>query len=188
MRRTSFRVDAFSLLEALVAIGIVVLLAALLFPVFRSVYQGTAVSSSQSRLRQLHVAVQLYRDEFDGIDTYDSARTMALPTYSYVYGSLLGLGVNFWRSPCGYKSSIEPNELKLGYQYWIDHGPHGDSDLRKFKQNMILFSDPQCNPEGTKFWAPYTTKTALGIFVNGRAVNIRRRGVPSPEWWAEPVE
>jgi prepilin-type N-terminal cleavage/methylation domain-containing protein len=56
---------AFSLIEILVVIGIIAILAAILFPVFNSVKLAAKSTQSLSNLSQLGTAVQLYMHDYD---------------------------------------------------------------------------------------------------------------------------
>ncbi|MDO8683712.1 MAG: prepilin-type N-terminal cleavage/methylation domain-containing protein [Armatimonadota bacterium] len=56
----------FTLIELLVVIGIIALLAAILFPVFASAKSCAKKAQCISNLRQLATACQMYADEYDG--------------------------------------------------------------------------------------------------------------------------
>ncbi|MDR3690716.1 MAG: type II secretion system protein [Fimbriimonas sp.] len=57
---------AFSLLELLVVIGILLVLAALLFPVFSQAKQRAKLTNCQTRLHQVAYGMQMYRGDYDG--------------------------------------------------------------------------------------------------------------------------
>ncbi len=57
---------AFSFIEVLAVILIIILLAALLFPVFARAKADSKTAVCTSNLRQLFVSMQLYRDQHDG--------------------------------------------------------------------------------------------------------------------------
>ncbi len=61
------RLFGFTLVEVLVVIGIVALLAALLFPVFSQGRRSAKQNTCASNLRQLGLAVALYMQESDGL-------------------------------------------------------------------------------------------------------------------------
>jgi len=67
---------AFSLVELLVVIGIVAVLAAILFPVLAVVKARAKVTSCQSHLQQVAFGMQQYRADYDGqawLEYWDSA-------------------------------------------------------------------------------------------------------------------
>ena len=57
---------AFTLIEILVVVGILAVLAALLFPVFFHARKAARLSACLSNLRQLGLAVQMYENDSDG--------------------------------------------------------------------------------------------------------------------------
>jgi prepilin-type N-terminal cleavage/methylation domain-containing protein/prepilin-type processing-associated H-X9-DG protein len=64
---TSRQGEAFTLIELLVVIAIIALLAAILFPVFARAREKARQATCQSNLRQIGLAVAMYRSDFDEI-------------------------------------------------------------------------------------------------------------------------
>ncbi len=60
----------FTLIELLAVVGIIAVLAALLFPVFSRVRESARRASCISNLRQIHHAVSLYIQDYDGVYPY----------------------------------------------------------------------------------------------------------------------
>src|SRR5437762_2546340 len=56
---------AFTLIELIVVIGVIAMLAAILFPVFAQARRAARKTSCQSNLRQLGMAFHLYAQEYD---------------------------------------------------------------------------------------------------------------------------
>ena len=80
-RKNQTKHGGFTLLELLVAIGIIALLAAILLPVFSAARDKSRQITCASNLRQLGVAFSLYRDDYDGVfplpgspDEYDTSQ------------------------------------------------------------------------------------------------------------------
>lgn len=61
---------AFTLVELLTVIGIIAVLAAILFPVFATVRGKARQAGCQSNLRQVGLAVQMYTQDYDGLLPY----------------------------------------------------------------------------------------------------------------------
>ena len=60
----------FTLIELLTVIGIIAVLAAILFPVFATVRGKARQTACVSNLRQIGMAVQMYAQDFDGLPPY----------------------------------------------------------------------------------------------------------------------
>ena len=60
------RTDAFTILELLVVIGIIMLLAALLFPVFASARRSARMTTCTSNLHQIDLALRMYLEDYNG--------------------------------------------------------------------------------------------------------------------------
>lgn len=60
------RVKGFTLIELLVVIAIIAILAAILFPVFSKAREQARTSRCQANLKQIGIAIQMYRDNNSG--------------------------------------------------------------------------------------------------------------------------
>lgn len=176
----------FTLIEVCVCIAIMATLAAILTPVFSEAKKSSQIQSSLSRLRQLHIAVQVYRTDHE-MGGYTVAG-LGLPPREYVYDTNLGMGREFWTSPCGYVASIEPNLSRMSYQYVVSRGDREDPYFTKYEDNALLFSDPHCNPSGTVWGSRFIRKRGLGVLLSGQLVNHFKPGFPGDlSWWSSPV-
>lgn len=64
-RRTSMRSSGFTLIELLVVIAIIAILAAILFPVFAQAREKARTASSSSNVKQIGLAVLMYKQDYD---------------------------------------------------------------------------------------------------------------------------
>src|SRR5947209_14838124 len=62
----SMRKRGFTLIELLVVIAIIAILAAILFPVFAQAREQARKTSCLSNLKQIGIALTMYRQDFDG--------------------------------------------------------------------------------------------------------------------------
>jgi len=69
------RTSAFTLIEALCVIVILTLTAALLFVVLGPARAKSKESVCLSNMRQLHLAVSIYRKDYDGVDPVEGTTT-----------------------------------------------------------------------------------------------------------------
>ncbi|MFM9874185.1 MAG: type II secretion system protein [Fimbriimonadaceae bacterium] len=171
MKRTIF---AFTVVELLVVTGIIALLAALISPSLHKAKHSAQISSSVSRLRQLHIAARIYLDD-------DPMATNRL-TNEYVYSTYLGFGEAFFISPCGQKQN-EFGQIYKG-SYWYASEPNVPKTyFEQYRENAIQFADTDCDPEGS--WdSPIALKRALAVTDGGQIINKVRYGNPHRiEWW-----
>jgi prepilin-type N-terminal cleavage/methylation domain-containing protein/prepilin-type processing-associated H-X9-DG protein len=84
---------AFTLVELLVVIGIIALLAAILFPVFASARRKSYQTVCSSNLRQLGQAVLLYAHDYDDHYPLGGDTTDLLPTASWYHGKFAAKAV-----------------------------------------------------------------------------------------------
>src|SRR5438067_13389718 len=68
---------AFTLIELLVVIGIIAILAAILFPVFARARESARRSTCLSNLKQIGTSTLMYLQDYD--DTYPSGLVLAVP-------------------------------------------------------------------------------------------------------------
>jgi prepilin-type N-terminal cleavage/methylation domain-containing protein len=65
---------AFTLIELLIVLAVLILLAAILFPVIAPLREATQNATCQSHLRQLGAAVRLYAQDYDGHFPFGGSR------------------------------------------------------------------------------------------------------------------
>ena len=74
----------FTLLEVMVVIAIVLILAAIVMPVYNRAKEKSHEATCVSNLRQMWMSISMYRQDWDGIDTPDHPYRMGLPSYSFL--------------------------------------------------------------------------------------------------------
>lgn len=182
------RKHAFTMIELIASISIVMVLVGILVPVFRSARERSLILSSLLRLKQMHVAVTIYRADWDA-GNYENQYGAGLPSYAFVYGTYLHLGRQSFRSPCGYKPNIEGNVNELSYQYAPMPTDAYSKYLSLHREESILMNDPHCNPDSVVYGSPFTKKRGLGVLLSGRLINQYKTGSPGDlEWWTPNSE
>ena len=211
------RIRALTMVEALVILAIIAMLTALVYPVFGHLKRKMNVFTSMRQLRDIHVGVELYRHEYGGVDvftSYKSYYTLAIPLAEKTLPfnpHLPGIDhrSDTWVSPCGNR-----NPLLADRELTVFRGIHGwfqytaamyepgfldgrGRDLRdeflactpKYRSNIVLAVDTNCNPPGTKMGAPLTRKRGIALLLSGQVVNKYATGsAVYLEWYSDPPD
>ncbi len=121
------RSRALTLLEALIVVLIIGMLAAMLYPVFESLKMKMRVVGTVQRMKQFHVALQMYRQDWGGADVFASWRSFSVlglpaaslsdPTWMHLTPPLPGVSRRDWIGPCGFDVDRNPSSGPGG---WFD--------------------------------------------------------------------
>lgn len=187
-----------TILEVLIVVTIVGLLAAILTPVFARAKDQGQVTASVAKLRQCHVALQLYRDQWDGDDSSGDFFQMGLWQgwdMSQQWWDFLGVDRDSLWSPCkrayeGTWMSREWNQISYApsyYSKWAEMNGNNVGYLLKYRSRALAFMDTYCTDPPLQQLNPYRTKRFLAILLNGEIVNKRRTGsMLDFENWSDP--
>lgn len=183
---------AFSLVEVMVVLAILAVLAALLYPVLQKAKSSGNEAACTSNLHQMHVALQLYRDQWEGTDEPAHTWEMGLPDI---------------RSKNSFFEVI--NRLHCqGYSYpdgrgnpgYVFHWPLGSpgfgvdaGDVDKAQEEWKDYVANQGSASVTIFGPNHQTQTrisslslqrAFGVTLSGSVLRYVRRGdLTQMEWW-----
>ncbi len=130
MKRNS-RNGGLTLLESLIVVAIIGMLAVMLYPVFGNLKMRMKVVGTIQRLHQFNTALQIYRQEWNGADVFDSyksyytiglppnIRTTGNPQYLWepVDPMLPGIRPEDWLGPCSPGLGKTPEKYDDGVQY-----------------------------------------------------------------------
>jgi prepilin-type N-terminal cleavage/methylation domain-containing protein len=184
----------FTLLETLTCISIVVIVSALAFPMFSSVKRYSKRTAAASHLKQLHVAVALYRTEEGKDGVYGEPSQMGLPTdegpYPSPYVVFMSRYRAFKRSPCGFNRNWVPDASEEPLQT-IYYRPSEFSTFgkyaAKYQGNSLLFCDYNCDEPETPFENKYLRHYGVGVLVEGQLVTPYKPGLMRDDaWWSTP--
>ncbi|MBM3495053.1 MAG: prepilin-type N-terminal cleavage/methylation domain-containing protein [Armatimonadetes bacterium] len=89
----------YTLIEILVVVGIIAIIVAILFPVFATVRENGRMAKCTSNLHQWGTAIQMYRDDWGGIDPepgrrFRSLYEIGLPPVSEEYRFMAAYGLD----------------------------------------------------------------------------------------------
>ncbi|KAA0225832.1 type II secretion system protein [Fimbriimonadia bacterium ATM] len=190
-----------TIIEALVTVSIIAILVAIITPVIVSMRNAAKIQTSVSRLQAIYLAVEVYRQDYDGTDTYHSTYRYGLPPWSYFNQTLLGLPASVWESPCGPDETIRFSSLasRDGYIHYaasmyediVASWPGGVTRgyFPRYQEISVLALDAFCNKPGTHMRAPHTTKRALAVLLSGQVINRLQKGNAGwLDWYSRVAE
>ncbi len=185
--------SGFTIIELLVVIGIVIILAAISFPVFASAKRATLKNVTAQSLRQGWISLQLYREQYGGELNYGSAVEMGLPDSSNQANDSKGYFV--WdKPPCGY----HPSDFKSSYilntlcpRLGLDGAEACRLKVRdwavQYQDNWILLYDLNCTDHSSDLNNMFDEKLGIGMLLGGSLRIKRSSGRPGePQWWVPP--
>ncbi len=178
-----------TVIELIVVLSILLLIFALAFPaLLRARLRGIELSSV-SKMRQLYLSIEIYRDQFEGApDDWSSGFAMGLPSYNYYFSEYILKKSEEIKSPFGEDITILNTGIEgapgcisyIGYGY---SPPFSDvigspfyGFLQKFQENSVLICDQYVNAKGTNMSIPQSRKRALSILISGQLISQFRFG------------
>lgn len=126
---------AFTLIEVIVVIGIIAIIAALLFPVFKEAKKRAYIGSCATKLRQLGEALRLYGNDHENWAPPWSTSS------SMISGKPGLLGRHYNGDPAKWKAALMSYNGKTSDQFWCELDPHKG---KKFLGHL--------EPEGSERW------------------------------------
>lgn len=167
------KTKGFTLLETMAVTVIISVLAALLFPAMKEVYQSSRRTAALNNLRQLHLAFSLYRTNHDGDGKYGLPTSMGLPNEDELYfkdaTSAVAKEKKLWQSPCGTHPDSTYPHTNL---YYAPSDRPGDHWLEYVKQNQeqsLLLLDYNCNSHQIPLSASFVKRWCVGVYLSGQA-------------------
>lgn len=175
---------AITLVEILVVVGILAILAGLLFPVFKQAKRSAQVSAAIENLRQHQLAASLYRGAEGRDGEYGTASEMGLPPPNLAFPAL-GLPLSAATSPC--TPELKGTRDPFNVTWWPSEDEMFREQSIEYRDHMILVSDMACNDAHVLPQNPYQTRFGLGVDMTGTLLRRRRSGNSNyAKWWLEP--
>lgn len=177
----------FTLIEVIVSIAIVLVVAAIAFPVVGRAKEAALKTKSIQNMRQVQLAIEIYSQSNNGAPS-GSLEAMGLPPWPTA--EFLGSGVKEMYPP------MRPSEDWHSYMYlpipakvdrrsltWADY-------TDKVGSGAVVVCDPFFNPPKTDdyemYWQdPFVRKFVMGITVSGSLVKRTRSGSLDLTWWLD---
>lgn len=165
-----------TMIELLSVCTILIILSAVLSPVFISAKMNGKVAAAKNNLRRLHVALTLYRDDNQGTG-YGSAEDMGLPwainannqNVAYLDFITKELGDDFSQySPCGqHPGSVDHDTLN----YFPNIPFLWEKESEKYTENTALLADPNCNAHSVDISQQFVSKRSLAVALDGHLIS-----------------
>lgn len=184
---------AVTLVEVLVVMAITLVLLAILTPVFQSVRKQAHKTSCASNMRQLWLAVSLYREQWGGVDSPAPSYQMGLPrTPSAAFGKGAIFTKHYNPLPCRGQHAQRPEEGLQGYHH-LYPPPFGDLADERLQPSWVAFVERLGDATPLVFDANhqprrYSSRMDLwhveAISLSGSHMKRKRRGEPNLlSWW-----
>jgi type II secretory pathway pseudopilin PulG len=149
------KVRGFTIAEALVVLVIIAIMSYLLYPLFMKVKRQVQIRSSIGKLRQIHIAIENYRQAWDGADVFTSYRSyyrLGLPATPRDQGIVYpwirtGTDYRDWWSPCA--TGILAYDEEIMKDVFLPHVPAGYIGLVCIVYSPTVIEYPV--PGGTNF-------------------------------------
>jgi type II secretory pathway pseudopilin PulG len=170
--------------ELLVVTAIVSLLAGITFPILREAKTKAKISSCQGNLRQLHVALTLYRVDNNGDGRYGDMSLMGLPpglkelsvAQKIPRETFVCRGTT--RIPVGPLYTVHYSaEDEIGTYPWASYA-------RLYEESSVVLGDQNHEFPGHDVQSPALDHRRIGLFLDGHMKVIVRKGDPfNLPWW-----
>lgn len=165
-----------------VVVAIIMLLAAILTPVFKTARRSAQITSSIGNLKQQHLALKLYQQEWNGEGVYGEWHEMGYPPVFADWVRPLKVPIAVWDTPCQHHpdwgESLVDYELRL---------PMDVSITRAFEEQIVTFTDINCNDAGVRLGNSFEQRRGVGILLSGTIVNRFKTGdMWRFSWWSDP--
>ena len=173
----------FTILEVLICCAIIALIAVLAVPAIASAKLGALKSTTKSNLRQVNLALMLYREESQPPDT-GNLYELGLPPHAEIVRMIDERGLQPPRKA--------PFPGWNFYYLLIPDPDHASAQVqtmwRTYNEGCgarsAYLADMTWSEVSIEDSSPYLTKHAIGITLDGSLVDRRRFGYPfMPPWW-----
>ncbi|HRF58475.1 MAG TPA: prepilin-type N-terminal cleavage/methylation domain-containing protein [Fimbriimonadaceae bacterium] len=172
-----------TLLEVLTVCAVLAALAAIAYPILAQVKERARQTGCESNLRQIGVALQVYRSDYGGDGRYGDPIEMGLPlSYDAANRHAMLPAKEVW---------ICPRYPEAAMSYYLFYTYHPDTrrwdDFRRFsleyESRTPLLYDPK-HTDQRHIYSPFYPNRMIGLLESGQVVNRVRTGDwLHPRWW-----
>ncbi len=189
------RKTAFTLIEVLLAITIIAVIAALVFPAIVRSKGAAQESNCVQRLRQWHLAISLYRELCGDTAIYGLPHVMGLPVPTTLRTAVEANVIPATMVYCPSGADPTDRTIRASYfQMWYDplymNLPPGvgaeqwEPYVLEHQDNSVLIVDRNHQIPGTLYGSPLQTHRGIGLYLGGHTKTISKKGDQSRRaWW-----
>lgn len=186
-----------SIVEVLVALTVVALVAALIYPVVVRARQKAKETTCHGNLRQIQVAVSLYRADYGGEGTYGTPEAMGLPPFISTLMDYGAVTKSILQCP---GKPFSPGLRQAVYsRYWPAFGPSEPRDafmdrvradwlhtVTTMRDDTVIVGDLNHDFPGRDVHEVSVEHRAIGVTLGGQVRTAVRSGSPlSIRWWVD---
>lgn len=166
------RNSAFTVIELIVVIGIVLVLAAILVPVFARAKRSAKEARSISAMRQIHVAATLYQ-----VDHGESAHNFGLP--ENIDGRLAFEKLNTWKlmfEGCDFTTPLAPKRTVIWWNVNSLSEPAYSEDKREHPDSAPMVLDLTCDDYDIPDFYALAPRKSVAVSMTGNLIRNRNYG------------
>jgi len=187
--------QAFTVVELMVVIGIIIIVAAITFPIASSAKESAQRANCRSNLRQLHLATELYRADWAGDARFGSVQEMGLPYKASAADQYVSEKLKLKGLSCPQHGKPWEQHAPEHYAYF----PMQEPDLTavepsntpfewskfsaRYGDETILFGDVSHNPVDHPYLNDEFPMYAFGVTLGGALISHRKGGDPYNHYW-----
>jgi len=172
---------AFTIMEILTVLAIILIVAALTYPVLKSAKQSAQRDVTIQRFHQIYIAMSIYRTDNDGAGNFGDYAKMGLPPNANLLIGPKLLPTDIFHSGC---PSVFPTPPGAIFQQMWHADPEPATEpwtaySLQFRSNAILMGDQNCDFAPENFGNPMVRHRAIGLYEDGHALAVMGFGSPA---------
>jgi prepilin-type N-terminal cleavage/methylation domain-containing protein len=182
--------NAFTLLELICVIAIIAALTSMLFPVLTTAKHAAHESVSVGRMRQLYLAQEIYRMDWEEATGSGNPYAMGLtngPVFELSQrGKTLNVPPILFESGCGPNPQVSDRiEFRtITFSYWSRDEDYFQQNYLKLGDNMIDVFDFNCGSTAVSIDNAAFPHKGLGLTFFGNLIVRNKSGYPLDfTWW-----
>jgi len=172
------------MLELLIVVTIIAMLVGLSAPSLTQAMHSGKEAVSVQKLRQLHLALSMYRADQESSQDYGTIGEVGVPDWPLWQTALKPYGVNddLWKSPCYLHR--EDNDLFPTIVYTGHTDQQFQIETTEHEGNFVIFRDMNCTLPKFSLNNQFHPKRGIGVTLNGRVI---KKTAPDrfelARWW-----